>query len=213
MASRSTRGARGTVSGPGAGADFRVESNIREVLADLREFDRKLATATRRRLRQAGDDAIEEMRQVLAEPSPGIVTQVHTRVEMAVGKNGAYLRRRVSGFDTAAAKSTTSRGARNAVASALRTRVVAGKTRQTIRISGSGEAFARSYNLARWRHPIRFNPATTSKSNVPWVEQAGRPYFGAVVAKHHRDIYRRVDEALADAIDAIARNRATSSTD
>lgn len=213
MSSRSTRGARGTVSGPGAGADFQITSNIREVLADLREFDRALATETRRRLRQAADGAIEEMRRVLAEPSPGVVTQVHSRMEFAQGKRGIYARRRVTGFDTAAAKGAQSRGARDAVAAGLRTRVVAGKSRQTIRITGSGEAFARSYNLPRWRHPVRFNPATTSAKNVPWVEQAGRPYFGAVVAKQRAEIYRRVDEALADAIDAIARNRATSSTD
>ena len=208
MASRSTRGARGTVSGPGAGQDFVVTSNIREVLADLRQFDRKLATATRRRLRQSGDDAIEDMRGILAEPSPGIVTGVITKR----GRDARGRRRRlVVGVETEEASGRArSRGARDATAAALRTRVVAGQSRQTIRITGAGDAFSRSYNLLRWRHPIRFNPETTTASEVPWVEQGGRPYFGTVIGKRFPQIRREVDEALGEALDAIAQHSGTT---
>ena len=60
--------------------DVQIESNLRTILADLKEFDPKLATAVRRKLRQSGDDAIAEMRAVLAEPSPGIVTGTRTAI-------------------------------------------------------------------------------------------------------------------------------------
>lgn len=210
MASRSTRGARGTVSGPGAGQDFQLRSNLRGVLSDLKEIDPKLATATRRKLRQSGDDALEEMRKVLAEPSPGVVT----RVIKTAGRDSRGRRRMLAtGVETREADRTRSRGARAGVARGLKTRVVTGKTRQTIRITGSGDAFARSYNLLRWRHPIRFNPETTTASQVPWVEQGGRPYFGTVVARRQREIFRRIDDALGEALDTIAKARTTTTED
>jgi hypothetical protein len=155
---------------PGAGGDFEVRSNIRQVLADLKEFDPKLATATRRRLRASGDEAIAEMRGVLGEAPPG---------------GGAR-----------------SRGSRDAAAGALKTRVVAGRSRQTIRITGSGDPFAKGYNKARgWRHPVF--------GREPWVQQQGRPYFGSVVVGHGPRMREAIDEALGEAIDAIATNKAT----
>ena len=56
---------------PGKGADVTVTSNIREVMARLKEFDPALARETRKRLRRSGDEAIAKMRGILAEPPPG----------------------------------------------------------------------------------------------------------------------------------------------
>lgn len=184
---------------------FRLRTNLRDVLTDLKEFDPKLATATRRRLRQAGDEAIADMRDVLAEPSLGVVTSTRTgltrrRLDGSVGAR----RIRVVGIRTASASRSRSRGARADVASSLRTRVTAGQSRQKVRIVAAGSAFARSYNKTTWRHPIRFNPATTTKSQVPWVTQAGRPYFGAVVVRRRAEIFARIEEAVAEALDAVA---------
>lgn len=168
-----------------------------------------MATSTRRRLRQSGDEAIADMRSVLGEPSPGVVTRINTKVTTtrADGSQGAR-RRRIVGVDTADAKRSRSRGARAATAAALKTRVVTGVSRQSIRITGAGDAFSRSYNMRVWRHPIRFNPETTTKNDVPWVSQAGRPYFGSVIGKRWPQIRQNVDAAIAEAVDAINRNGA-----
>ncbi len=195
---------RGEGAGPGSGVDFGGTSNIRQVLADLKQIDPRLTTATRRKLRQSGDEAIAEMRSVLAQPSQGVVTR--TTTSLARRSDGSGPRRlRVTSFATAAASRTRSRGARAAIAAGLRTRVVAGESRQKVRITGPGDAFARSYNMPLWRHPIRFNPATTSKNDVPWVTQAGRPYFGTVVGRRWREIRKNIEDALTEALDIIAR--------
>lgn len=190
--------------------DLQVETNLRQVLADLKEFDPRLATATRRRLRQSGDEAIAEMRDVLSQPSPGIVTRTRTAVTTSSldGRTGLRRRVRLVGVETQDAQSSRSRGSRQAVAGALKTQVSTGKTRQGIKLRGSGTPFARSYNMTVWRHPIRFNPATTSKDDVPWVSQGGRPYFGAVILKQSTQIRTRVYEALDEALAELARERA-----
>lgn len=74
-------------------------------------------------------------------------------------------------------------------------------------MTGTGAPFARAYNMRVWRHPIRFDPATTSKNDVPWVSQGGRPYFGAVVLRRAAQMQSRVYEALDEALAAIARQR------
>lgn len=192
---------------PGA-LDVQVETNLRAILADLREFDPRLATSVRRRLRQSGDEAIAEMREILAQPSPGVVTRTRTAVttQRMDGTRGAR-RVRIVGVETAEAKGSQSRGARQEIAGSLRTTVSTGKTRQGIKLRSSGAPFPRSYNMPVWRHPVRFNPDVTSKDDVPWVSQGGRPYFGAVLVKRSTQIRSRVYEALDEALAAIARER------
>lgn len=189
--------------------DVQVDSNLRVILQDLRLFDPKLATMVRRKLRQSGDEAIAEMRQILAEPSPGIVTGTQTAITRtrADGSRGSR-RVRIVSVTTAAAASSRSRGARQEIASGLQVRVNTGKTRQSIRLTGAGAPFPRSYNMRVWRHPIRFNPETTTKNDVPWVSQGGRPYFGLVIVRRADQMRSRVFEALDEALAEIARARA-----
>lgn len=191
--------------------DVRIESNIRTVLADLKEFDPKLATMIRRKLRQSGDEAIAEMRQVLAQPSPGIVTGT-TRAITSRRMDGTYGARRVrlTGIQTEEVNGR-SRGARQATAAGLKTQVRTGATRQSIRLTGAGGPFPKSYNKPMWRHPIRFDPATTSKDEVPWVSQGGRPYFGTVVLRQADQMRKRVYEALDEALAELARERGVPS--
>lgn len=189
--------------------DVHVETNLRQVLGDLKEIDPRLATAVRRKLRQSGDEAIAEMRQVLAEPSPGIVVGTRTaltkrRMDGTVAKTR---RVRLVEVTTQASTSGQSRGSRAQIAAGLRTRVSTGKTRQSVRLSGAGGPFPKSYNLRLWRHPVRFNPATTTKDQVPWVTQGGRPYFGAVIVKHATAMRSRLYEAIDEALVEISRNR------
>ena len=151
---------------PGEGADIVVTSNIREVMARLKEFDPALARETRRRLRRSGDEAIARMRGVLAQPPPG-------------GGRGE------------------STGARDQAASALTVRVMTGKRQQGVRIVGSREPFAKSYNKRSWRHPVYGNREV-------WAEQEGRPYFGSVVAQEAPAMREEIAEALQDALDVVA---------
>jgi hypothetical protein len=48
-------------------AGFDIKSNLRQVMADLKEFDPKLATGVRKALRNAGEPAITEMGNLLDE--------------------------------------------------------------------------------------------------------------------------------------------------
>lgn len=194
--------------------DVHVETNIRQVMQDLKEFDPKLATAIRRRLRQTGDQAIAEMKQILAEPSPGIVVGTTTAVtrRRMDGTIAAQRRVRMVAVQTQASTSGQSRGSREAAAAALRTRVSTGKTRQSVRLTGAGGPFPKAYNTRVWRHPVRFNPAVTTKDQVPWVSQGGRPYFGAVLIRHAAQMRKDLYEALDEALVAIARDRSTPTT-
>jgi hypothetical protein len=168
-------------------------------LADLKEFDPKLARETRKKLRESGDDVIAEMRGVLGGPSPGVVTRRIVERTRRPDGSGA-LRFRLTGVETAAASRSVSRGARARTAAGLKTRVVAGTTRQSIRLTGLGDPFARSYNLMSWRHPV-FRTGT-------WVEQGGRPYFGTVVLRRSKEISNNVDAALTSAINQVTATRA-----
>lgn len=160
-------------------ASFTVTSNLRDVLADLKKFEPKLATATRRRLRRSGDDAIAEMRGILAQPPPG-------------GSQGA-LRAAYEGGGSAA----VSRGSRRETAAGLKTRVLTGKRVQTVRIVGRGDPFSRSYNMASFRHPVYGNTDV-------WVDQSGRPYFGVVIGKRRDAIQKEIEAAVQEAIDVLA---------
>lgn len=191
-------GGRSPLAPNSSALDVEVRGNIREVLADLREFDRKAATATRRKMRQAGDDAIAEMRSILAEPPPGNVSGVKTALtrRRLDGTVASSRRIRVTGFTTVASAGRRSRGKREQVAAQLKPRLVTGQTRQTFKITGSGGPFARAYNMPYFRHPVFGSGA--------WATQAGRPYFGAVVLRHSPQIRSRIMEALDEAIDAMA---------
>lgn len=201
MASRSTRGARGTES---SYLDIHAKTNVRDLLAEIKEIDPALATALRRRLRQSADDAIDEMKGILSAPAPGVVTKRNHGLGM---DRRGRVRRVVTSVDSRAGAGR-SRGSRAYTASRLKVAVRTGArpSSQGVRLTGAGDPFSRSYNLIRWRHPVRFNPATTMKSQVPWVEQAGTRYFHRGLGKddNYRRIYRNVGAAIEDAQAALA---------
>lgn len=183
--------------GEKAAIEMRAETNIKQILDDVKAIDPKLATALRRRLRQAGDTAIEAMREKLALPSPGVVTS--RRYGLGLDSRGRA-RRRVTGVESTGSRGN-SRGAREQVARRIKMQVRTGtrKSTQGLRINAGGGPFARSYNLIRWRHPVRFNPATQTANQVPWVEQGGRPYFTQAIAENYKRLYAEVDLAIDDA--------------
>ncbi len=90
-------------------------------------------------------------------------------------------------------------GTRDQIASGLKTRIVAGKTRQGIDIKTTGPK-RDGYNLARIfqskeiRHPVY-------GADV-WVEQPGRPYFFKPATSELRDMMRdRIQQVIAEAVE------------
>ena len=201
MASRSTRGARGGSTDLGVSADM----DVKAILEQLKAVDPALARSLRRRLRQSADEAIAVMREVLAQPASGVVSKRHYKL----GLDSRGRTRRVVSRVDARAGAGRSRGSRANTSSKLRVAVRTGAkpSTQGVRLTGDGGAFSRSYNLLRWRHPVRFNPATQTKSQVPWVEQAGTRYWslGLGADDNFKRIRANVEAALADAQEAIER--------
>ena len=58
------------------------------------------------------------------------------------------------------------------------------------RLPASKRALAKTLNQPRFRHPL-FGGAT-------FVEQSGRPYFGAVIGRHKADVTRRIAAVMDD---------------
>ena len=173
-----------------------VRSNLAGALRALREFDPKLLTEVRKQLRVIGNETLTEMRSTVLQPPP----EGRTRTP---GRPALYSRRLTAG-DT-----TRSRGSRQAIAQGLKVTIPTGAgrgTRASIRLSGVGTAFPRAYNREVFRHPIRFDPATTSRNDVRWVEQSGRPYFGRVIVDRGDRMRSQMIEALENALAAIARS-------
>lgn len=212
-----SRGPRGSALGPGGGIEVLIASNIRQILLDLKELDPKLARETRRKLRQSGDETISEMRAELSKPSPGVVTQRIVRRSRRADGTG-QMRYRLQGVVTTGARGSGRRGSRAAIAAGLKTRVVMGQSRQSIRITGAGDPFARSYNMTSWRHPVflvgRERGARAGidagelRKGAAWVEQGGVPYFGDVILRNRKNIQERVEEAMTAAIEAMAAGKA-----
>jgi hypothetical protein len=91
---------------------------------------------------------------------------------------------------------------RDAIGSGLRTRVTAGKTRQSISVSSSGPKrgganMAKLFELRRFRHPV-FGSGT-------WVEQSGFPYFNTPARSGFDEMRERIADVVDDAIGRVAR--------
>lgn len=93
----------------------------------------------------------------------------------------------------------SSTGTREEIGSGLKTRIVAGKTRQGIDIKTTGPKrdgfnMARIFQAKFIRHPV-FGSDT-------WVEQPGRPYFFKPATGELRDLMRnRINDVIADAVE------------
>ncbi|WP_125777194.1 hypothetical protein [Antribacter gilvus] len=105
-------------------SEFDIRSNLRQFLADLKEFEPALARDVRRRMRRSGDSAIAEMGRILDD------YQGATDVRHPLGS------------------------AREEIKSGLRLRVTAGKTRTTVRLVSTRGAIAKPMNMREWRHPV-----------------------------------------------------------
>lgn len=181
------------------GFDVHANLDLRGVLAQVKQVDPMLARALRKRLRQSGDQSIKKMRDILAEPSKGLVTNV---IRGAGQDARGYNRRSLAiGVETTGGRGR-SKGTRQAISKGIKIAVRTGAkpSTQGIRLTSSAPSvapMARSYNKLRWRHPIIHNPSVTSPT---WVMQAGAPYFGKVVtddvALIRENVLAAIDEAI-----------------
>ena len=181
--------------------EIRVDTGIdlKEFFADLKELDPAIARQIRARMRNAGKGLIAAMKRDLDEPPPGLVTSVKKETRVTSRTSSRYRagfkvtkRSYVTDVETSGARGR-SRGSREEIKAKLRSRVMAGARSQGLRISGSGEAFAKAYNKKRFRHPV-FGDTST------WIDQAGNPYFEEVIWDYQKmiedEFWAAIDEGL-----------------
>jgi|GEM_PF-3385588 len=178
---------------------FDIRSNLRQVLADLKEFDPKLATAVRRRMRRAGDSAIAAMGTILDEESGGVVTGKTTR--MGTDRRGRA-HRVVDTISTREANRSRSTGAREEIKRGLRLKVTAGKSRTSIRLSTTGGELRKAMNTRSWRHPVF--------GTDEYVEQPGNQYFNRGARSEMDNLRAELEDAIHEALDALATRSITT---
>lgn len=183
--------------------EFDIEApDLPGLLAHVKEFDPKLATGLRRELRATGDATIAEIRAVLSGSLPGSITPTGHTYRRIVPRNGRkpYFARRVD-YKLGAAKTSTGVGdLRSQISQGLRTRVVAGRNRQSISIRTNGPRND-GYNMARtwakrwFRHPV---------FGHGWVDQQGQDYFWSPVNQNLTAMQDRIADVIDDALARLA---------
>lgn len=149
-----------------------------ELKRDLMSLDKGLMTHLRRRLREAGEMAIERIKAKLAEEPPA------SRSASKFEEHGVGVREALAA------------GTRLSVSFSVRSAGVKIVTSAS-RLDADHQAMVFAYNKTTFRHPI-------FDTDV-WVIQHGRPYFGAVIASAAVEsrLTEKVSEAINDAVKAI----------
>jgi hypothetical protein len=187
-------------TGEQAEAGFDIRSNLRQVLADLKEFDPTLATEVRKRLRASGDAAIAAMSTILDEDTGGVVTGKTHR--LGTDRRGR-VHLVVDRINTRAATRSRSTGARAEIKRGLKLKVTTGKARTSVRLTTTGGALRKAMNTRSWRHPVFKDPDT-------WVEQPGSQYFNRGVYSEAKNLRASMEDAIQIALDAIAAHQTTT---
>ncbi len=171
---------------------------------ELEQVDKRLALEIKRRLREQGKPLVKEMRDAATSPkSKRSARIVQTRRKQRSGQEYEV-------------RTTTSKQ----VAAGLGFRMGTGKT-PFVRFSASSaklpagrKPMVRALNKPKFRHPVfgRTQRAgglrgLLGKRETVWVEQAGRPYFGAVLLDERERLARAINEALDDVAEGIGKRR------
>lgn len=190
-------------SGIDVSVDFDTK-NLRATLLRVKtDFGPTVHRNLRRNLRAVGDDIISDQRSELSKPSKGVARVVGKKVAKIKPGNGrkAYLRL-VNDYEAVAASRQRSTNLRGRIKKALKTRVVAGKTRSGIRIaaaktpSGSEE---NKYDMAKvWNKKV-FRHRVFGEDGV-WVAQYGGPYWGEPIRKGGESARKKAEKAIEDAL-------------
>lgn len=187
---------RGATGGDGETllANFDIRTNLRQVMNLLKEYEPKLSTEIRRRMRQSGDSMITAMGDLLDEYDGGVVTgKTYSRQLDRSGKR----RRMVDQVNTREANRARSRGSREEIKAGLKTRVSTGVRRTSIRVTASKGELKRSLNTKSWRHPV-------FDGEAQWVEQPGNQYFNSGAYSEAQNLKEALEDAIHDALEALA---------
>jgi len=188
------------------GLDIELDvSNLREVLASVKKFSPALARKLRKDLRGTGDEIIADQQQALDGPLPPGVAVAGKRTRLIVPKDGRkpYFRR-VNVYEEreAAARNRPSRGMRQGIKRSLKTRVVAGKTRQGVQVRANSRVspMTHAWQARIFRHPV----FSTGK----FVHQRGQQYFWAPAVKGRDRAAIKVEQAIASALSEMSKGGA-----
>jgi hypothetical protein len=159
-----------------SGEGLRIESpDLFRLFRDTRDFDKKLYAQLRKAMREAGRPLVEDIRaEIMRIPSSG---------------------RHRGGIRSALAAGTNvSIGAASERSAGITVRT------STRRLPHGKRSLGRAFNKATFRHPV-FARAWLRRNRIKWVQQPGRPYFGATVARHYPDVQERLRAAFLAATD------------
>lgn len=162
---------------------------------ELEAVDKKLANAMKRRLREQAKPLVGEMRDAVTSP------QSKRSASIRLTK-----RKQRSGEEYEVKTNTAA-----LVAAGISFRMGTGKA-PFVRFSASSaklpperKPMTRAFNKPTFRHPV-FGRTQRAKGirglfgkrDTVWVEQAGRPYFGAVLLEEQERLLAAIDQALDD---------------
>jgi hypothetical protein len=171
-------------------------SNLREVLTAARDYSPALARELRKRLRSSGEEIIAEQRSILDGPLPGNAAKAGSRIKLVVPRDGrAPHLRKVNVYKDVATKRNRSTGMRERIKASLKTRVVAGKSRQGVNVRADtrvGGVMAVQWQARRFRHPV-FGTGT-------FADQKGQPYFWGPAIAGRDKAAERIKQAIDDAV-------------
>jgi hypothetical protein len=188
---------------------FHVEPvNLREILAELREVDPKLANGIRREFRKAGDEIITAQRAALAKRPPrvGGSTKRLVLIRPRRGKPYYAFRRK---YSEGATRTGGVSQLRAKISRGLRVRTSASARRQGIEFKTTGPRngganMARVFEKRMFRHPV-------FGRDGEWAPQFGQPYFFKPVTDEMKlRMAARINTVIDDAFASL--NRKTTTT-
>ncbi len=177
---------------------IRTQSGLRidaeEFGALFRELETKnkdIALAIKKRLRNEAKPLVTAMQKAVTDPTSkrsARITQIRTKQRtgerVEVRTNTSALVAKGIGFRMGTGKSPF------------------------VRFSASGSklpsgrrAMAKALNKKSFRHPV------FGDRSAPWVEQAGRPYFGAVILDERERLLEAINKAMDDVAEKVGRSR------
>lgn len=191
------------MTGSSSDASFDIKSNLRPLVDQLKEISPKLATDTRRALRDTGASIIQKQQEILrTEPVGGVVSKTTYSLSMP-NRRGGYRSgpkkrtlagARIISIESQASARGRSTGLRESVAANLTTQVRTPRTGRgaSVRVASTRPYWAsKALNAKKWRHQ-----AGTSGR---YVEQAGNQYFQrgaeAGVVEAREAIFQVVEDA------------------
>ena len=189
-----------------AGLSFDLDTtNLREVVAAVKDFSPALARQLRKQLRAVGDDIIADQRSILNGPLPGSIAVVGKKTRLVVPKDGSkpYLRKVNVYEERARAARDRNRGMRKKIGQGLKTRVVTGKTRQGVSVRTDrriGGEMSQVWQAKVFRHQ--------AFGREPWIHQRGQQYFWGPAVEGREAAAKKIDDAIAEAINEMTKGGA-----